>query len=91
VTHTFWSEETDRVCRRAVISAKLCSKAATRLAFRGRREREREREREKKRESVCSLTGSQHNKQMSFSFCWKRREGMEQWTAVDDVRDEIGC
>lgn len=33
---TFWSEETDKVCRRAVISARLCSNAATRLACRGR-------------------------------------------------------
>lgn len=33
---TFCSEETDRVCRRAVISARLCSNAATRFAFKGR-------------------------------------------------------
>lgn len=37
---TFCSEETDKVCRRAVISAKLCSNAATRFAFKGRTGRE---------------------------------------------------
>lgn len=81
-TGTFCSWLTDRLCRRDVISCRLCSNAATKLAFRERerergvekREGERGRERENTEMSHCSLeaagtTGSLHIKQMAFSIC----------------------
>lgn len=85
---TFWSEETDRVCRRAVISARLCSNAATRLAFNGRTGREGRQEREQTGMShrLGRFSRSRHIEQMTL-WLLARRDGGRRWEIGDGDGD----